>query len=127
MLFFASVLQRLELFAKLQRTLLPFLGRLGIENGRRWRFLCLRIMRYSRISRLQGGVKPSIGEAFVCFAEKRNSHDRTVVAQRQTTSPSVTLLPNLCQVQISFQRCVYSHYAKPLPKFEVLPNFRVSQ
>ena len=54
MLFFARVLRRLELFAKLQRTLPPFLGRLGIENGRRWRFLCHRIVRYSWISRLQG-------------------------------------------------------------------------
>ena len=33
MLFFARVLQRLELFAKFEHTLLPFLGRFGIENG----------------------------------------------------------------------------------------------
>ena len=29
-----------------------------IENGRRWFFLCHSIVRYSRISRLQGGVEP---------------------------------------------------------------------
>ena len=57
MLFFAPVLRRLELFAKLERTLLQFLGRLGIENGRRWHFCCHRIMRSPRISHLQGGVE----------------------------------------------------------------------
>ena len=57
MLFFAHILRRLELFAKLEHTLPPFLGRLSIENGHRWRFLCHRIVRYSRISHLQGGVE----------------------------------------------------------------------
>ena len=57
MLFFACVLQRLELFVKLERTLPPFLGRFSIENGRRWHFLCHRIVCYSRISHLQIGVE----------------------------------------------------------------------
>ena len=65
MLFFAPVLQRLE------RTLLPFIGRLGIENGRRWRFLCHRIMRYSRISCLQGGVETQYWRGFCVLRRER--------------------------------------------------------
>ena len=64
MFFFAPVLRRLELFTKLERTLLPFLGRLGIENGCCWRFLCHRIMHYSRISRIQGGVETQYWRGF---------------------------------------------------------------
>ena len=40
---------------------------------------CHSIMRYLRISCLQRGVDPRIGEAFVCFAEEVNSHDRKAV------------------------------------------------
>ena len=105
MLFFAPVLRRLELFAKLERTL-PFIGRLGIENGCRWRFFVTGSCVIRGYHVYKEVWKPSIGEAFVCFAEKGNSHDRTVVAQRQTTSPSVTLLPNLRQVQISLSGTV---------------------
>ena len=70
MLFFAPVLRRLELFAKLEHTL-PFIGRLGIENDRRWRFLCHRIMRYSRISRLQGGVETQYWRGFRVLRRER--------------------------------------------------------
>ena len=56
--FLAVFVRKLELFAKLERTLPPFLGRVRIENGRRWRFLCHSIVRYLGISRLQGGVEP---------------------------------------------------------------------
>ena len=110
MLFFARVLRRLELFAKLERTLLPFLGRLGIENGHRWCFLCHRIVRYSQISRLQGGVETQYWRGVRVLRQERNSHDRKVVAQHQTTSPSVTLLPNLCQVQIPLSGTVPEVY-----------------
>ena len=79
--------------------------------------------------------KPSIGEAFVCFAEEGNSHDRKAVAQHQTTSPSITLFLNLRQVQIPLSGTVPEIYiaimqysgVPPLPKLEVLPNFRVGQ
>ena len=64
---------------KLEHTLPPFLGRFCIENGRCWRFLCHSIVRYSWESRLQRDVDPRIGEAFVCFAEEENSHDRKAV------------------------------------------------
>ena len=56
--FFAVFVRKLEPFAKLERTLPPFLGRFRIESGCRWRFLCHSIVRYLRISRLQRGVEP---------------------------------------------------------------------
>ena len=63
--------RKLEPFAKLERTLPPFLGRFRIENGRHWRFLCHSIVRSLRISRLQRGVEPSIGEHSCTSQSKR--------------------------------------------------------
>ena len=71
--------------------------------------------------------KPSIREVFICFAEEENSHDRKAVAQRQMTSPSVTLLLKLCQVQIPLSGTFPEVYITirqypgipPLPKLEV--------
>ena len=58
MLFFAQVLQRLELFAKLEAILPPFSEMLREYNGRYRFFLLHDIVRYSRISLLQRGVEP---------------------------------------------------------------------
>ena len=92
-------------------------------------------MRYSRISRLQGGAETQYWRGIRVLAEEGNSHDRKAVAQRLTTSPSVTLLPNLRQVQIPLSGTVPEVYiaimqypgVPPLPKLKVLTNFRVSQ
>ena len=78
---------------------------------------------------------PSIGEEIVCFTEEENSHHRKAVISRQTTSPSVTLLPNFRQVQVPLSSTAPEVYiaitqypgVPPLPKLEVLPNFRVDQ
>ena len=67
------------LLAKLERTLPPLLGRLCIENGRRWLFLCLSMMCICGYHVYKEVRNPSIGEAFVCFAEEENSHDRKAV------------------------------------------------
>ena len=55
---------------------------------------------------------PNIGEEIVCFAEEENSHHRKAVISRQTTSPSVTLLPNSSGASTAVKYCsrgVYSH------------------
>ena len=78
---------------------------------------------------------PSIRKEIVCFAEEENSHHRKAVISRQTTSPSVTLLLNFRQVQVQLSSTVPEVYiaikqypgVPLLPKFEVLPNFRVTQ
>ena len=131
---FRSRLAKFRAFCKLECTLPPFLGRLGIETGAAGAFFVtgLCVIHGYHVYKVW---KPGIGEAFVCFAEKGNFHDRKVITQHQTTSPSVTLLPNLRQVRISLSGTVpevciaIMQYqgVPPLPKLEVLPNFRVGQ
>ena len=61
--------------------------------------------------------KPSIGEAFVCFAEEGNSHDRKAVAHRQTTSPN--LPKNVGRVHSNFAKG--SNLRKTQTKKSILP------
>ena len=90
-------------------TLLPFLGRFCIENGRCWLFvivLCV-IHRYHIYKEVWN---PCIGEAFMCFADKENSHDRKAL-----------LRPEVYIAITQYQG------VPPLPILEVLLNFRVDQ
>ena len=77
---------------------------------------------------------PSIGEEFVCPAEEENSHDRKAVI---STSDDISKR-NIASELSSGTSTVVKHCSRayiaikqypgvpPLPKLEVLPNFRVA-
>ena len=74
---------------------------------------------------------PSIREEIVCFAEEENSHHRKAVI----STPDDISKRNFHQVQVPLSSTVAEVYiaimqypgVPPLPKLEVLPNFRVAQ
>ena len=138
-----------ELLAKNQSVLCRhFLGRFCIENGRRWPFFIRGYHVYKEV------WNPSIGEAFVfwmvlasrwltpiAIAACSSPHSSgrralemavAIVASNLTTSPSVTLLPNLRQVQIPLSSSAPEVYIQrmqypgvlPLPKLVVLPELQ---
>ena len=57
MIIFTVFLQKLEPSWQLERSLLAFLGRLSMENGRHWCFFSYSTVRYLQMSCQQGGVE----------------------------------------------------------------------
>ena len=78
---------------------------------------------------------PSIGEEIVCFAEEENSHRRKAVISTSDDISKHNKLLNFRQVQVLLSSTVPEVFiaikqypgVPPLPKLEVLPNFRVAQ
>ena len=72
---------------------------------------------------------PSIGEEFVCPAEEENSHDRKAVISwsddiaSELSSDASTVVKHCSRAYIAIKQ--YPG-VPPLPKLEVLPNFRVA-
>ena len=77
----------------------------------------------------------SIGEEIVCFAEEENSHHRKAVISASDDISKRNIASELSSgASTVFKHCSRPYIAikqypgvPPLPKLEVLPNFRVAQ
>ena len=135
MLFFACVLRRLEFFDEIRAYSAATFSKV---RYRKRPPLALSLSQdralFADITSTRRCGNPVLERCSCASPREGNSHDRKTVAQSQTTSPSVTLLPNLRQVQIPLSGTVpevYIAYAIPrgttLAEIRGLPNFIVGR